>query len=57
MPGNLRARPGQTALALALLVVPALEPMAPIGVAGWLFEAMELVGALLLGAAAAGLLR
>jgi hypothetical protein len=55
VPSNLRTRPGQVALAVALLLAPVLGP--PELVAPTVLEIAELAGAALLGAAAAGLPR
>ena len=57
VPGNLRDRPGQSLLGVALLVAAALGPAFATGIPGGVFPVANLLGAVLVGAAAAGLPR
>jgi hypothetical protein len=54
IPSNLAGRPGQVLLGVALVLAPVLGSGVVPGLSAGVAEAMELVGALLLGAAAAG---
>jgi len=57
VPGNLRDRPGQSLLGAALLVAAAFGPAFVPGLPGGVLAVANLLGAVLVGAAAAGLPR